>query len=221
MDALPMTEDNEFGHKSTKPGLMHGCGHDGHTAILIGAAKYLAQTRNFDGTAVLIFQPAEGGKAAAARAMLEDGLFDTFPCDAIYALHNWPGLKPGINPGPMMAAADRFEIQITSWRTRRPSLSDHRSRHHRRADHHRLADDRVAQCESVGFGCRFHRFHAGRPSRRHERDSARGEAGWHGPHLPQISAGNGRDAHARIGDGDRGRLPAAPSSSTNVSIRRP
>ena len=66
MDALPMTEDNEFGHKSTKPGLMHGCGHDGHTAILIGAAKYLAQTRNFDGTAVLIFQPAE--EAAAARA---------------------------------------------------------------------------------------------------------------------------------------------------------
>ena len=115
MDALPMTEDNEFGHKSTKPGLMHGCGHDGHTAILIGAAKYLAQTRNFDGTAVLIFQPAEEGRGGA-RAMLEDGLFDTFPCDAIYALHNWPGLKPGtvgINPGPMMAAADRFEIQIT------------------------------------------------------------------------------------------------------------
>ena len=92
MDALPMTEDNEFGHKSTKPGLMHGCGHDGHTAILIGAAKYLAQTRNFDGTAVLIFQPAEEGRGGA-RAMLEDGLFDTFPCDAIYALHNWPGLK--------------------------------------------------------------------------------------------------------------------------------
>ncbi|OAE56242.1 amidohydrolase [Achromobacter mucicolens] len=115
MDALPMTEDNTFGHKSTKPGLMHGCGHDGHTAVLVGAAKYLAQTRNFDGTAVLIFQPAEEGRGGA-RAMLEDGLFDTFPCDAIYALHNWPGLKPGtigINPGPMMAAADRFEILIT------------------------------------------------------------------------------------------------------------
>ncbi|OZI62195.1 M20 aminoacylase family protein [Bordetella genomosp. 11] len=114
MDALPMTEDNSFGHKSTKPGLMHGCGHDGHTAVLLGAARYLVQTRNFDGTAVLIFQPAEEGRGGA-KAMMEDGLFDTFPCDAIYALHNWPGLPPGtigINPGPMMAAADRFEIVI-------------------------------------------------------------------------------------------------------------
>jgi hippurate hydrolase len=114
MDALPMTEDNSFGHKSTKPGLMHGCGHDGHTVVLLGAARYLAQTRNFDGTAVLIFQPAEEGRGGA-KAMMEDGLFDTFPCDAIYALHNWPALPPGtigINPGPMMAAADRFEIVI-------------------------------------------------------------------------------------------------------------
>lgn len=114
MDALPMSEDNTFGHKSSKSGLMHGCGHDGHTAVLIGAARYLAQTRNFDGTAVLIFQPAEEGRGGA-KAMLDDGLFDLFPCDAIYALHNWPGLRPGtigINPGPMMAAADRFEIVI-------------------------------------------------------------------------------------------------------------
>jgi len=115
MDALPMTEDNTFGHRSTKAGLMHGCGHDGHTAILLGAARYLAQTRNFDGTAVLIFQPAEEGRGGA-RAMLEDGLFDTFPCDAVYALHNWPALPAGhigINSGPMMAAADRFEIVLT------------------------------------------------------------------------------------------------------------
>ena len=115
MDALPMTEDNDFAYKSSKAGLMHGCGHDGHTTILLGAARYLAQTRNFDGTAVLIFQPAEEGRGGA-KAMMEDGLFDTFPCDAIYALHNWPGLKPGtvgINPGPMMAAADRFEITLT------------------------------------------------------------------------------------------------------------
>lgn len=115
MDALPMKEDNDFSYKSNKSGLMHGCGHDGHTTILLGAARYLAQTRNFDGTAVLIFQPAEEGRGGA-KAMLEDGLFDTFPCDAIYALHNWPGLKPGtigINPGPMMAAADRFNITIT------------------------------------------------------------------------------------------------------------
>jgi hippurate hydrolase len=114
MDALPMTEDNTFGHKSTKSGLMHGCGHDGHTAVLLGAARYLAQTRNFDGSAILIFQPAEEGRGGA-KAMMEDGLFDTFPCDAVYALHNWPALPPGtigINPGPMMAAADRFEIVI-------------------------------------------------------------------------------------------------------------
>jgi len=115
MDALPMTEDNTFDYRSTKGGLMHGCGHDGHTAILLGAARYLSQTRNFDGTAVLIFQPAEEGRGGA-RAMMEDGLFDTFPCNAIYALHNWPGLPAGtigINPGPMMAAADRFEIVVT------------------------------------------------------------------------------------------------------------
>lgn len=115
MDALPMAESNNLAYKSNKSGLMHGCGHDGHTAILLGAARYLAQTRDFDGTAVLIFQPAEEGRGGA-KAMLEDGLFDTFPCDAIYALHNWPGLKPGsigINPGPMMAAADQFSITIT------------------------------------------------------------------------------------------------------------
>lgn len=114
MDALPMAEDNVFEHRSSKPGTMHGCGHDGHTAILLGAARYLARTRNFDGTAVLIFQPAEEG-LGGARAMMDDGLFDTYPCNEIYALHNWPGLpagKVGINPGPMMAAADRFEIVI-------------------------------------------------------------------------------------------------------------
>lgn len=114
MDALPMQETNLFGHASTKPGLMHGCGHDGHTAILMGAAKYLALTRNFDGTVVFIFQPAEEG-LGGAKAMIDDGLFERFDCDAIYGLHNWPGLPPGmigINPGPMMAAADKFEVVI-------------------------------------------------------------------------------------------------------------
>jgi len=114
MDALPMGEDNTFSHKSSRSGLMHACGHDGHTTVLVGAARYLSQSRNFNGTAVLIFQPAEEG-TGGAQAMLDDGLFEMFPCDAIYALHNWPGLKPGmigVNPGPMMAAADRFEILI-------------------------------------------------------------------------------------------------------------
>ncbi len=114
MDALPITEAGQSQYCSTKPGLMHACGHDGHTAVLLGAAKYLAQTRNFNGTAVLIFQPAEEG-LGGAKAMLDDGLFERFPCDEIYALHNWPALPPGtigINPGPMMAASDKFEIVI-------------------------------------------------------------------------------------------------------------
>ena len=114
MDALPITEAGQSQYCSTKPGLMHACGHDGHTAVLLGAARYLAQTRNFNGTAVLIFQPAEEG-LGGAKAMLDDGLFERFPCEEIYALHNWPALQPGtigINPGPMMAASDKFEIVI-------------------------------------------------------------------------------------------------------------
>lgn len=114
MDALSMTEHNEFEWKSSKNGLMHGCGHDGHTAMLVGAARYLAETRNFNGTAVLIFQPAEEGRGGA-QAMIDEGLFERFPVDAIYGMHNWPALPPGtigLNPGPMMAAADRIEIKI-------------------------------------------------------------------------------------------------------------
>jgi amidohydrolase len=115
MDALPMTEHNEFAWKSSKAGLMHGCGHDGHTTMLVGAARYLAATRNFDGTAVLIFQPGEEG-FAGARIMIEDGLFDRFPVQSVYGMHNWPSMRPGtigIRPGPMMAAADRVTIDIT------------------------------------------------------------------------------------------------------------
>ncbi len=115
MDALPMTEHNEFAWKSTKTGMMHGCGHDGHTAMLVGAARYLAETRDFDGAAVLIFQPGEEG-FAGAKAMIDDGLFDRFPVEAVYGMHNWPAMKPGTigtNPGPLMAAADRVTIEIT------------------------------------------------------------------------------------------------------------
>ncbi|HEX5739428.1 MAG TPA: M20 aminoacylase family protein [Hydrogenophaga sp.] len=115
MDALPITESNDFAWRSTKPGMMHGCGHDGHTTMLVGAARYLAQTRHFDGTAVLIFQPGEEG-FAGAKAMMEDGLFERFPVQAVYAMHNWPQMRPGmvgVNPGPMMAAADRITIEIT------------------------------------------------------------------------------------------------------------
>jgi amidohydrolase len=114
MDALPMHEENTFAHKSVVDGRMHGCGHDGHTTMLLAAARYLAETKRFDGTAYLIFQPGEEGHAGG-KAMIDDGLFERFPADEVYALHNWPGLPAGkiaVRPGPMMAAADRVEIHI-------------------------------------------------------------------------------------------------------------
>jgi len=114
MDALPLTEHNDFTWKSATIGLMHGCGHDGHTAMLIGAARYLSETRQFDGTAVLIFQPGEEGYAGA-RVMIEDGLFDRFPVQRVFGMHNQPMMRPGtigVNAGPMMAAADRITIEV-------------------------------------------------------------------------------------------------------------
>lgn len=114
MDALPMREENDFAWRSTKSGLMHGCGHDGHTTMLLGAARYLAATRNFDGTVHLIFQPGEEG-FAGAKAMIDDGLFERFPCEQVFGMHNWPQMpvgRIGVNPGPMMAAADKITITI-------------------------------------------------------------------------------------------------------------
>ncbi|GKS95373.1 M20 aminoacylase family protein [Acidovorax sp. SUPP2825] len=114
MDALPMVELGKAAHASRTPGAHHGCGHDGHTSMLIGAARQLARTRGFDGTVHFIFQPAEEGKGGA-RKMIEDGLFERFPCDSVYALHNWPDLPLGhaqTRPGPIMAAADRFDIAV-------------------------------------------------------------------------------------------------------------
>lgn len=115
MDALPLPEHNDSVWKSKNAGLMHACGHDGHTAMLLGAARYLAETRQFDGTAVMIFQPGEEGYAGA-RAMMEDGLFDRFPCEQVYAQHNSPDTPLGVigvTPGPMQAAADTIRIHIT------------------------------------------------------------------------------------------------------------
>jgi amidohydrolase len=114
MDALPIQEQTGVPHASCTPGVFHGCGHDGHVAMLLGAAQHLARTRRFDGTVNFIFQPAEEG-LAGARAMVDDGLFERFPCDRVFALHNWPDLPAGTvatRPGPIMAAADRFEIRV-------------------------------------------------------------------------------------------------------------
>jgi hippurate hydrolase len=114
MDALPIMEANTFAHRSTHAGRMHACGHDGHTTMLLGAAQYLAETRNFDGTVHFIFQPAEEG-IGGAKAMVEDGLFRRFPCDALFGMHNRPGLPLGtfaVRAGPMMAGGAFFDIDI-------------------------------------------------------------------------------------------------------------
>jgi hippurate hydrolase len=114
MDCLPMQELNEFAHRSQHDGLMHGCGHDGHTTMLLGAARYLAATRNFEGTVHFIFQPGEEGYGGG-RVMVQEGLFEKFPCDAVFAMHNKPGIPIGdmaTRVGSMLAASDRFDIHV-------------------------------------------------------------------------------------------------------------
>ena len=115
MDALPVVEANTFEHRSVHEGRMHACGHDGHTTMLLGAAKYLAEKRNFDGVVNFIFQPAEEG-IGGARAMIADGLFEKFPCEAVFGMHNRPGLAVGkfaVRAGPMMAGGAFFDIRVT------------------------------------------------------------------------------------------------------------
>ena len=114
MDALPMTEFNTFAHASKHPGKMHGCGHDGHTAMLLAAARHFSQHRNFDGTIYLVFQPAEE-RGGGAREMIRHGIFDEFPMEAIFGMHNWPGLKAGqfaLRAGPVMGSSSEFRIVV-------------------------------------------------------------------------------------------------------------
>jgi amidohydrolase len=115
IDALPMHEVNSFAHRSRHDGRMHACGHDGHTAMLLGAARFLADHQGFDGTVNLIFQPAEEGGAGAQR-MIDDGLFERFPCDSVFGMHNWPGMAVGqfaLREGPVMASSNEFTITVT------------------------------------------------------------------------------------------------------------
>jgi hippurate hydrolase len=114
MDALPLQEHNAFAHASKHAGKMHACGHDGHTAMLLAGARWLSQHGGFDGVAHFIFQPAEEG-GAGAQKMIDEGLFERFPCDAVFGMHNWPGMAAGtfaVTPGPMMASSNEFEITI-------------------------------------------------------------------------------------------------------------
>ncbi len=141
-----MPENNRFAHKSTITGRMHGCGHDGHTTMLLGAAQYLSRHRDFTGSVVFIFQPAEENGNAGARAMMRDGLFDKFPCDAVFGIHNMPGMPAnefGIRSGPTMASSNRFTITIKG-------VGGHAAQPHKTVDTIVIASEMVGVLQKRG-----------------------------------------------------------------------
>jgi hypothetical protein len=200
IDALPMTEHNHFAHASKHPGKMHACGHDGHTAMLLAAAKHLAKHRNFDGTVYLVFQPAEEG-GGGAREMMKDGLFEKFPMEAMFGAHNWPGMRWAVRrePGPMMASSNEFKITI-------------RGKGAHAALPHNWASTR---CRWPARWCRpsrpSSRATSGRSTRRdlgdhdprrrgHQRGARQLRDPGHGAHLHHRGAGHDRAAHAAMAE---------------------
>ena len=221
MDCLPMDETNDFEHRSQNPGRMHACGHDGHTAMLLGAAKVLSEKRDFEGAVHFIFQPAEEG-GGGGKAMIDDGLFEKFPCDAVFAIHNKPGVPLGhivSRPGPLLAAADRWDIRITGkgGHAAHPHTdlrSDDRGRQHRDV----AADHRQPQHRSAGRHRRHRRLLQGRLGlqrdpgrgayRRHDADDDAGESRARAaPHQGDL-----RRCGPDVRRHDRGRAPAGLSA---------